>query len=155
MKTKFILLILCLYSFNIQAQIDTQKRFQSDMRKYYVWNGDHDKYELQETEYENSVIDIREIGSKTNGYIVISMIDNGQSRLQHGSIYNFSKDSENEGSWSIQSKYIKAKLTYNPKENTITYLYDSDKNRYRKLMIFTVAPDEFPNSSLKSTNKVD
>jgi hypothetical protein len=146
---------LCLYSFNIQAQIDTQKRFQSDMRKYYVWNGDHDKYELQETEYENSVIDIREIGSKTNGYIVISMIDNGQSRLQHGSIYNFSKDSENEGSWSIQSKYIKAKLTYNPKENTITYLYDSDKNRYRKLMIFTVAPDEFPNSSLKSTNKVD
>jgi len=155
LKTKFILLILCLYSFNIQAQIDTQKRFQSDMRKYYVWNGDHDKYELQETEYENSVIDIREIGSKTNGYIVISMIDNGQSRLQHGSIYNFSKDSENEGSWSIQSKYIKAKLTYNPKENTITYLYDSDKNRYRKLMIFTVAPDEFPNSSLKSTNKVD
>ena len=71
----------------MQAQLDTQKRFQSDTRKYYVWNADFQKYELVETEYEHSIIDIREIGSKTNGYIVISMVDNGQVRMHHGSIY--------------------------------------------------------------------
>jgi hypothetical protein len=155
MKTKFIFLFLCLFSLNLQAQTDTQKRFQSDSRKYYVWNADHDKYELQETEYENTIIDIREIGSKTNGYIVISMIDNGVARLHHGSIYNYTKDSDNEGSWSIQSKYMRAKLTYNPKDNTITYLYDADSKRYRKLMIFEVAPDELPNASLKAIVKTD
>jgi hypothetical protein len=155
MKTKLFFLLLCVFSLNMQAQIDTQKRFQSDSRKYYVWNIDHEKYELQETEYEHSVIDIREIGSKTNGYIVITMIDNGQSRLHHGSIYNYSKDSENEGSWSIQSKFMRAKLTYNPKENTITYLYEADKKRYNRLMIFNVAPDEFPNTSLKTVVKAD
>jgi len=150
MKTKFTLIILFILNWNIEAQIDIQKRFQSDSRKYYVWNADHDKYELLETEYENSVIDIREIGSKTNGYIVISMIDNGQSRLHHGSIYNYSKDSDDEGSWSIKSKFMRAKLTYNPKENTITYLYDANNKRYQKLMIFNVSPDELPNASLKS-----
>ncbi len=155
MKTKFFLLLVCLLGMNMQAQIDVQKRFQSDSRKYYIWNGDHDKYELQETEYENSVIDIREIGSKTNGYIIISMIDNGQSRLHHGSIYNYTKDSDNEGSWSMQSKYMRAKLTYNPKDNTITYLYDADKTRYKKLMVFNVAPDELPNASLKAIVKTD
>ncbi|MGL2964809.1 hypothetical protein ACSVH2_13385 [Flavobacterium sp. RSB2_4_14] len=155
MKTKILFLLFCLFSLNAQSQIDIQKRFQSDSRKYYIWNSDHDKYELQETEYENSVIDIREIGSKTNGYIIISMIDNGQSRLHHGSIYNYSKDSDNEGSWSIQSKFIRAKLTYNPKDNTITYLYDADSKRYRKLMIFNVAPDDLPNASLKAIVKSD
>jgi hypothetical protein len=45
---------------------------------------------------------------------------------------------------------MRAKLTYNPKENTITYLYDANNKRYQKLMIFNVAPDELPNASLKS-----
>ena len=151
MKTKLILFFLFACLFNLQAQTDTQKRFQSESRKYFVWNADFEKYELIETEYEHSVIDIREIGSKTNGYIVISMIDNGQSRLHHGSIYNFTKDSETEGSWSIQSKFMRAKLTYNPKENTMTYLYDGDNKRYKRLMIFNVAPDDIPNASLKTT----
>jgi hypothetical protein len=151
MKTKFILFFFFACLANLQAQIDTQKRFQSDTRKYYVWNPDFDKYELIETEYEHSVIDIREIGSKMNGYVIISMIDNGQSRLHHGSIYNFIKEGENEGSWSIQSKFMRAKLTYNPKDNTMTYLYDGDNKRYKRLMIFTVAPDEIPNASLKTT----
>jgi len=155
MKTTCTILFLCLFNIGMRAQIDIQKRFQSDSRKYYVWNNEYEKYELQETEYENSVIDIREIGSKTNGYIVISMIDNGQSRLHHGSIYNFTKDSETEGSWSIKSKFMKAKLTYNPKDNTITYLYDADNKRYLKLMIFSVAPDELPNASLKAIVKSD
>jgi hypothetical protein len=36
---------------------------------------------------------------------------------------------------------MKAKLTYNPKENKMTYLYDADDKRYNKLIIFSVAPD--------------
>ena len=151
MKAKFILFFLFVSLTNLQAQTDTQKRFQSDSRKYYVWSTDFEKYELIETEYENSVIDIREIGSKSNGYVIISMIDNGQTRLHHGSIYNFTKDSDTEGSWSLQSKFMRAKLTYNPKDNTMTYLYDGDNKRYKRLMIFTVAPDELPNASLKTT----
>ena len=69
MKSKFLLLLLLLGFSQLQAQLDTQKRFQSDTRKYYIWNADFQKYELVETEYEHSIIDIREIGSKTNGYI--------------------------------------------------------------------------------------
>ncbi len=151
MKAQFILILFFACLSNLQAQTDTQKRFQSESRKYYVWSSDFEKYELIETEYEHSVIDIREMGSKSNGYIVISMIDNGQNRLHHGSIYNFKQDGENEGSWSIQSKFMKAKLTYNPKENTMTYLYDGDSKRYKRLMIFTVSPDDIPNASLKTT----
>jgi len=110
---------------------------------------------LVETEYEHSIIDIREIGSKTNGYIVISMVDNGQVRMHHGSIYNFTKESENEGAWSIQSKFMRARLIYNPKENTMTYMYDSNDKRYKRLMVFTVAPDELPDANLKSVVKMD
>lgn len=151
MKAKLFLLFFLVCISNLQAQIDTQKRFQSDSRKYYVWSADFEKYELIETEFEHSVIDIREVGSKSNGYVIISMIDNGQNRLHHGSIYNFTKDGENEGSWSIQSKFMRAKLTYNPKDNTMTYLYDGDNKRYKRLMIFTVSPDDIPNASLKTT----
>jgi hypothetical protein len=155
MKSKFLLLLLLLGFSQLQAQLDTQKRFQSDTRKYYIWNADFQKYELVETEYEHSIIDIREIGSKTNGYIVISMVDNGQVRMHHGSIYNFTKDSENEGAWYIQSKFMRARLIYNPKENTMTYMYDSNDKRYKKLMVFTVSPDELPDANLKSVVKMD
>jgi hypothetical protein len=155
MKSKLILLLFLLGFSQLQAQLDTQKRFQSDTRKYYVWNSDFQKYELVETEYEHSIIDIREIGSKTNGYIVISMVDNGQVRMHHGSIYNFTKDNENEGSWSIQSKFMRARLIYNPKENTMTYMYDNNDKRYKRLMVFTVAPDELPDANLKSVVKMD
>ncbi|WP_333601066.1 hypothetical protein [Flavobacterium sp.] len=155
MKAKLILILMLVFGWNMHAQIDTQKRFQSDTRKYYVWNKEFEKYELIETEYENSVIDIREIGSKTNGYIVISMVDNGQVRMHHGSIYQFAQDSEETGSWLIRSKFMRAKLTYNPKDNTITYLYDADDKRYNKLMIFSVKTDEIPNASLKAIVKSD
>jgi hypothetical protein len=155
MKAKLILLFLCAYCWNTHAQIDIQKRFQSESRKYYCWNKEFEKYELKETEYENSVIDIREIGSKTNGYIVISMIDNGQTRLHHGSIIEFTQTSEEEGTWLIRSKFMRAKLVYNPKENTITYLYDVDGKRYSKLMIFSVTPDAIPNASLKTVANTD
>ncbi len=157
MKSKFILFFVLFFAWNIQAQIDTQKRFQSDTRKYYSWNNDYDKYELIETEYENSVIDIREIGSKTNGYIAISMVDNGQVRMHHGSIYQFKQDSEEEGTWLMKSKFMKAKLTYNPKENTITYFYDADNKRYKKLMIFYVSTNSnnAANDGLKAIVKTD
>ena len=150
-----MLQIMLFLGLQLHAQVDTQKRFQSDSRKYYTWNKEFDKYELVETEYENSVVDIREMGSKTNGYIVISMVDNGQSRLHHGSIYQFKQDSEEEGTWYIKSKFMKAKLTYNPKENTITYLYDADDGRYKKLMIFYVKTDEKPNAGLKAVANTD
>ncbi|MCF6130478.1 hypothetical protein L1S35_12400 [Flavobacterium sp. AS60] len=155
MKTKFILLFLFIFGWNMNAQVDIQKRFQSDTRKYYIWNKEFEKYELKETEYENTIIDIREIGSKTNGYIVISMYDNGQVRLHHGSIFEFTQTSEEEGTWLIRSKFMRAKLIYNPKENTITYLYDAEGKRYSKLMIFSVTPDEIPNASLKTVAKTD
>jgi hypothetical protein len=141
MKKNLLLIIILALSWNLKAQIDTQKRFQSDSRKYYVWSFEHNVYELQETEYEHSVIDIREIGSKSNGYLVLSMTDNGLTRLQHGSISSFTQDNENEGTWLIRSKYMKGKLTYNPQKNTMTYLYDSNDKRYNRLIVFTVAPD--------------
>ena len=155
MKTRFALCLVLLFSLSTYAQIDSQKRFQSDSRKYYAWNSEFEKYELKETEFENSVIDIREIGSKTNGYIVITMIDNGQVRLHHGSIIEFSQTSEDEGTWLIRSKFMRAKVVYNPKENTITYLYEAENKRYNKLMIFSVAPDAVPNAGLKSVAKSD
>ncbi len=155
MKTKFALFLMLLLSLTNHAQTDIQKRFQSESRKYYVWNNEFEKYELKETEYENSVIDIREIGSKTNGYIAVSMIDNGQVRLHHGSIYDFTQSSENEGTWFIRSKFMRAKLVYNPQENTITYLYEVDGKHYGKLMIFAVTPDQEPNASLKTVAKND
>ena len=155
MKTRFALYLVLLFAMNTYAQIDSQKRFQSESRKYYTWNKEFEKYELKETEYENSVIDIREMGSKTNGYIVISMTDNGQARLHHGSIVEFSQTSEVEGTWLLRSKFMKAKLIYNPKENIITYLYDAEGKRYSKLMIFSVTPDEIPNASLKTIAKTD
>ncbi len=149
MKKYCILLLMFVFCLQTKAQIDTQKRFQSDTRKYYVWNIEGNAYELQETEYEHSIIDIREIGSKTNGYIVISMNDNGLSRLYHGSITGFSQDNENEGTWYMRSKFIKAKLTYNPKENTITYLFEANEKRYNKLFVFNVAPDSEVAASVK------
>jgi hypothetical protein len=155
MKIKFALLLIVLTCTSIFAQLDNQKRLQSDQRKYYTWNYEEKKYELKETEYEHSIIDIREIGSKTNGYIVISMLDNGLTRLQHGSIYNYTQNSENEGTWLFKSKNSKAKMTYNPQENTVTYLFDADNERYKRLMIFNVVPEELPDSSLRTIVKID
>jgi len=126
----------------IYAQIDTQIRFQSNSRKYYVWNSEVNTYELKDTEFENSTIDIREIGSKSNGYVVIGMVDNGLARLHHGSITNYSQDNENEGTWQMRSKLVKAKITYNAKKNTITYLYDATKERFLRIIIFSLVQSE-------------
>ena len=127
MNKNLLIIVLLAFSWNIKAQIDSQKRFQSDSRKYYVWSVEHSVYELQENEFEHSIIDIREIGSKSNGYLVISMVDNGLARLQHGSITNFTQDNEDEGSWQevgSSHRYI-----------------DFSNSRYNRIIVFTVAPD--------------
>ena len=146
MKKTLSLLLLVLCS-SLYAQVDTQSRFESDSRQFYVWNEDKGKYELRETEYEHSVIDIREIGSKNNGYIVISLSDNGESRIFHGSITGFQAE-ESEGSWSMRSKLLKGKLTYSPEKNTFTYTYEATEKRYNKILIFTVRPEDVRSRSL-------
>lgn len=126
------------------AQIDSQTRYSSDERKYYIWNEEKAEYTYVETEYENSIIDIREKGSKTNGYIAISMVDNGQARLYHGSIKDYKVSENNEITWVLQSKTLRSKLTFNPVDKTFTYLYDSneDKTRYLKIFVFKLRPEE-------------
>jgi hypothetical protein len=66
---------------------------------YYVWNEEKQEYLLQETEYENSIIEIREIGSKTNGNIIVTLNDNGMVRLYHGSIVDYFVNDEKESVW--------------------------------------------------------
>ncbi len=139
MKTFFSLLIFAC-CFTVSAQVDTQIRFDSDSRQFYVWNQDRGTYELRETEHEHSVIDIREIGTKGNGYIIISLADDGQSRIFHGSITAFNNTDNKEGSWSMRSKVLQGRLTYNPEKHTITYTYEANENRYNKILVFSLRP---------------
>jgi len=53
MNNNLLIIVLLAFSWNIKAQIDSQKRFQSDSRKYYVWSVEHSVYELQENEFEH------------------------------------------------------------------------------------------------------
>ncbi|RZJ35329.1 MAG: hypothetical protein EOO51_05450 [Flavobacterium sp.] len=124
------------------SQIDTQNRFSSDSRQYYVWSDNSNSYLLQETEYEHSLIDIREIGSRSNGYIAISLTDNGRARLFHGSIVAFSTNEKKEPTWQMRSKNMKGKLTFNPDKNTFTFVYDANEKRYQRILIFTLKEDE-------------
>lgn len=122
------------------AQVDTQTRFTSDSRQYYVWNDDRNSYELRETEHEHSLIEIREVGSKSAGYIVISLTDGGQSRIYHGSITAFANNDMNEGVWSMRSKTLQGRLTYNAEKHTVTYTYEANDKRYNKILVFTLRP---------------
>lgn len=129
-------LILC--STMVRGQIDSQERFYSDSRQYFVWSEDAQSYVLKETEYENSVIDIREINSKSNGYVAISVVDDGRARLYHGSIAGFSVNDKQEPTWQLRSKSMRSKLTLNPEANTFTYLFEADAKRYQKIFVFTI-----------------
>jgi hypothetical protein len=45
------------------------------------------------------------------------MVDNGFApRMHHGAITNFSQDGENEGTWTLRSKYMKTKITCNQRK---------------------------------------
>jgi len=140
-------ILIYLLLFNLAdgfAQIDSQLRYNSDERNYYLWNAEKESYDFVETEYEHSLIDIRVKGSKTNGYVAISLVDDGRARLFHGSIKNFTTNENKEEEWVLHSKNLKSKLTFNEKENTFTYLYDSnDENtRYLRILIFKIRPEE-------------
>lgn len=134
----YLFLLFC--STSVWAQVDTQIRFDSDSRQFYIWNDERGSYELRETEHEHSIIDIREIGSKGNGYIIISLADDGQSRIFHGSITAFKNAENKEGSWSMRSKTLQGRLTYNPEKHTITYTYEANDKRYNKILVFDLRP---------------
>ena len=134
------ILILFILSVGLQAvaQVDNQERYSSDSRQYYVWSEESKSYILRETEFEHSLIDIREIGSRSNGYIAISLTDNGRTRLFHGSITAYSVNEAGEPTWQMRSKKMKGKITYNVKENTMTYVYDANETRYQRILVFTL-----------------
>ena len=125
-----------------QAQIDNQTRFTSDSRQYYVWSESSGAYIMRENEFENSVIDIREINSKGNGYVSISLVDDGKARLYHGSITGYTVNNKKEPTWQLRSKTLKSKLTYNENDHTFTYVYEADEKRYNKIFIFKLTPEE-------------
>ncbi len=118
------------------SQVNTQIRFQSEDRLYYLWNEEKQEYSLQETEYEHSIIEIREIGSKTNGYIIVTLHDNGRVRLYHGSIVDFYTNEEKESIWVIRSKNTKGKLMYNEAKKTFWFSFESNEKRYLKIFEF-------------------
>lgn len=124
------------------AQIDTQTRYNSNSRQYFVWSDSANSYVMRENEYEHSLIDIREIGSRSNGYVTISLVDDGRARLFHGSIVAFSVNDKNEPTWQLRSKTMRSKLTFNPSDKTFTYVYDADDKRYQRIMIFTLKAEE-------------
>ena len=138
---QLILSTVLLCTAALSAQTDTQTRYTSDTRQYYVWSEASKSYIMKENELENSVIDIREIGSRSNGYISISLVDDGIARLYHGSITAYSVNTKNEPTWQLRSKTLKSKLTYNPEEHSFTYLYEADEKRYNKIFIFKLKPE--------------
>lgn len=138
---QLILSTVLLFTAALSAQTDSQTRYTSDTRQYYVWSEASKSYIMKENELENSVIDIREIGSRSNGYISISLVDDGIARLYHGSITAYSVSTKNEPTWQLRSKTLKSKLTYNPEEHSFTYLYEADEKRYNKIFIFKLKPE--------------
>ncbi|MBS1534104.1 MAG: hypothetical protein JST78_03425 [Bacteroidetes bacterium] len=120
------------------TKVNEQRRFNSDSRLFYVWNQERDAYDLKDTEYESSVIDIREINTKSNGYIVIALTDEGKTRLYHGSIVNYSQDENGVATWILRSKNARGKLSLDPKAKKITYSFESNETRYVKIFVFNL-----------------
>jgi len=139
---KFFIAIFLFSVTALSAQVDTQTRYTSDSRQYFVWSDASGSYVMKDNEFENSVIDIREIGSRSNGYIAISMVDDGVARLYHGTITAFSVNAKNEPTWQLRSKTLRSKLTYNPDDHTFTYVYEADEKRYNKIFVFKLTPEE-------------
>jgi len=101
MKKLALLFLFLLVFSKLSAQVNSQMRYHSDERTYYVWNEEKQDYDFKENEFEHSIIEIREIGSRTNGYVAITLIDDGKVRLYHGSIKDYKVDDNNEATWSI------------------------------------------------------
>jgi hypothetical protein len=146
MKNAFALFLVLfpvmIWSQQIPEKVNDQKRYKSDSRTFYVWNEQKDAYDLRETEFENSIIDIREIGSRSNGYIMIALTDDGQVRNYHGSIVQFTVDENGNSTWVMRSKNARGKLVLEPKKKTFTYSYESNEKRYVKIFIFNLAVED-------------
>jgi hypothetical protein len=120
------------------TKINDQRRFFSDSRLFYAWNQEKDAYDLKDTEYESSVIDIREINTKNSGYIVIALTDDGKTRLYHGSIVNYSVDEDGISTWILRSKSARGKVSLDHKNKKITYSFESNETRYVKIFVFNL-----------------
>jgi len=137
--TSFLLLVsIIVTAQTVPTKVNEQRRFNSDSRLFYAWNQEKDGYDLKDTEFESSVIDIREINTKSNGYIVISLTDDGKTRLYHGSIVNFSMDDEGVSTWIMRSKNARGKLVLDPAKKKITYSFESNETRYVKIFVFNL-----------------
>lgn len=139
---KNLLLFFLFATVSANSQVDSQMRYTSDSRQYFIWSDASSSYVLRETEYEHSTIDIRELGSKSNGYVTIAMVDDGLSRLFHGSITAYSVNEKGEPTWQMRSKIMKAKLTFNPESKTLTYVYDANDKRYQRIMVYNLKTAE-------------
>lgn len=133
-----MLLAVASFGQTIPEKINDQRRFYSDSRLFYVWNQEKDAYELKDTEYENSVIDIREINTKNNGYIVLALTDDGKTRLYHGSIINYSVDEDGISTWILRSKSARGKFSLDHKKKKVTYSFESNETRYVKIFVFNL-----------------
>lgn len=120
------------------TKLNDQRRFQSDTRLFYAWNQEKDAYDLKDTEYETSVIDIREINTKNSGYIVLALTDDGKTRLYHGSIVSYSVDDEGISTWILRSKSARGKVSLDHKKKKITYSFESNETRYVKIFVFNL-----------------
>ncbi len=135
------LLLFCssvAFSQTIPEKINDQRRFYSDSRLFYVWNQERDAYDLKDTEYENSIIEIREINTKNNGYVIIAMTDDAKTRLYHGSIINYSVDADGISTWILRSKSARGKLALDHKKKKVTYSFESNESRYVKIFVFNL-----------------
>lgn len=131
-----------LFAQQMPVKVNDQSRYHSNSRVFYAWSDQKDAYEPKDSEFENSIIDIREIGSKSNGYIVISLNDDGKVRLYHGSIIGYSVDENGLSTWVMRSKNARGKLVLDPERKTFTYSYESNEQRYLKIFVFNITFDE-------------
>lgn len=138
----FLLLSTILFAQQPPIKANDQSRYHSDSRIFYTWSDEKDAYEPKDSELENSIIEIREIGTRSNGYIIISLNDDGKVRLYHGSIVSYSVDENGGSTWVMRSKFARGKLVLDPANKTFTYSYESNEKRYLKIFVFKIVYDE-------------
>lgn len=129
---------LSVYCVSASAQTDSQARYVSDFRQFYMWNEEKQTYELKDTEEEHSIIDIREQINKNSGYVVICMTDDAKTRMYHGNITGY-KHENGESTWSLRSKVLKSKAVLNAEKRTLTYSYEANDERYMKIFVFKLS----------------
>ncbi len=126
----------------VLVKINTQSKYNSSSRVFYTWNEEKQVYDPKDSEFENSVIVIRELNSKGNGYISISLNDDSIVRVFHGSIISVSVDENDISTWVIRSKDARGKVVLDPRKNIITYSYESNDTQYLKVFVFNIVYDQ-------------